>query len=716
MSSNTKMDSSSPAPPNHTTSSSSSNATGLISPFAQCTNNSKLIETDISLPLQTPQVDSYQISHIAQARARIKQSIAQSPLLLSSSLSNNNSTTNDVNDSNNSGTTTTTTTVEYIFPRFDKRELLLGKVLGSGGFGTVLEIRGIRLLSTADEQDWTNHNDTDGDGVQNDHPGGAKKKKRQKQSTRRPSRIKCRSYDESGRNRKSPVRSLTKGIRTRALSLNAKAHDVLPDVGHFFHHHGDSGGSTTANATVNGLEQHQETTEQQQPTRRVVRQISRNFSLKAWGDSDPGDEGKDAISPEEMERYKFQHDSRQASAVADGNDGACTPLANEEEKDGCYEDCDVQHQTDCLLDEVGVCPGTNHLSTVVEKSDELRPDSGDGSISQFSIYDTIDHSKNNDGNANNTQQQELQPQQRRRIVFFQPQGIQQQQQQDKQYISENATTPTGESRYVIKIIQPEIVQSNFKKFLQAAMDMATETKFLSVLNHPHILNMRAVGQGDMFSPEYFLVLDRLYDTLLDRIEGSWRTMADHLENDFWVWSRASKVKMLWVERMSVMRDVAGALMYIHSLGIIYRDIKPENIGFDANGVVKLFDFGLAKEVRKEDESSNGTYKLTPNTGSLRYMAPEVGNKWPYNFLADTYSFGIMLWEVSSLQRPFENYTPNEIRDMVMKWGERPKVKEDWPDRVKQLMTTAWDSSFRKRPTMEAFRDALEEEVMEASHV
>ena len=131
-------------------------------------------------------------------------------------------------------------------------------------------------------------------------------------------------------------------------------------------------------------------------------------------------------------------------------------------------------------------------------------------------------------------------------------------------------------------------------------------------------------------------------------------MADHLENDFWVWSRASKVKMFWVERMSVMRDVAGALMYIHSLGIIYRDIvsvivwfyvcvwtdsdstewflnsfdlhtcthtfqKPENIGFDANGVVKLFDFGLAKEVRKEDESSNGTYKLTPNTGSLRYM-------------------------------------------------------------------------------------------------
>eukprot|EP00985_Skeletonema_marinoi_P033516 scaffold41520_cov153-Skeletonema_marinoi.AAC.1 len=76
----------------------------------------------------------------------------------------------------------------------------------------------------------------------------------------------------------------------------------------------------------------------------------------------------------------------------------------------------------------------------------------------------------------------------------------------------------------------------------------------------------------------------------------------------------------------------------------------------------------------------------------------------------------MLWEVTSLNRPFAMYTPNEIRDMVMKWGERPKVKDVWPERLKELMTTAWDSRFRKRPTMEAFRDALEEEVTEALHV
>jgi len=626
----------------------------------------------------------------------------------------------------------------------------LGDVLGSGGFGTVLEIQGIRLLTQDNDDDG---NAADGN-VNNNSDDNTKKK--QQQSRSRPSRIKCRSFDESHLkqptnkhhhvHRKSPVANITRGLRTKALSWNVKkAHEVIPDVGHFFHHHRGSGSGAIGEkesvetaareineyqdgipsaATWNGSELQQEQAaaneqeelqqprQQQQPPKRVVRQISRNFSLKAWKESDPGDEGKDAISLEEMERYKVEYSNSRHGAAGGGGTSSSLSANIGDEEDGKFkavedEGCDIQHQTDCLVDEV-VCPGTN-LSTVLEKSEE-RPSGS----SQFSIYDTVDHTEHDDTN-NDSQQQS---QQRRRIVFYEPttshyQGIIQ---QDKQYISENTTTPTGESRYVIKIIQPDIVQTDFKKFLQAAMDMATETKFLSVLSHPHILKMRAVGQGDFFSPDYFLVLDRLYDTLLDRIEGSWSVMADHLEHDFLVWSRASKVKSLWAERMGVMRDVAGALAYIHSLGIIYRDIKPENIGFDSKGVVKLFDFGLAKEVRKEDASPNGTYKLTPDTGSLRYMAPEVGNKWPYNFLADAYSFGIMLWEVTSLNRPFAMYTPNEIRDMVMKWGERPKVKDVWPERVKELMTTAWDSSLRKRPTMEAFRDALEEEVTEALYV
>jgi serine/threonine protein kinase len=56
--------------------------------------------------------------------------------------------------------------------------------------------------------------------------------------------------------------------------------------------------------------------------------------------------------------------------------------------------------------------------------------------------------------------------------------------------------------------------------------------------------------------------------------------------------------------------------------VIYRDLKPDNIGFDVRGDVKIFDLGLAKEIDPKMKLADGTYNLTADTGSLRYMAPE----------------------------------------------------------------------------------------------
>ena len=53
--------------------------------------------------------------------------------------------------------------------------------------------------------------------------------------------------------------------------------------------------------------------------------------------------------------------------------------------------------------------------------------------------------------------------------------------------------------------------------------------------------------------------------------------------------------------------------------IVYRDLKPDNIGFDVRGDVKIFDFGLAKEFNPANVLDDGTYKLTGDTGSPRYM-------------------------------------------------------------------------------------------------
>jgi len=780
-----------------------------------------------SLPT-TPQVDSYAISKISQAREKIKRSFDRSKLLERD---------------------------EYVFPRFGMEELTLGELLGRGGFGTVMEIRRMELCREEREAMEMEEEEAtakrEGDGPENNHGQFTEKAKVYKidelseeesedcaHSSRRgkrgqyPIRKKSHSFrlrrphlhlnhshdgceglsspqGEGGGSSSADPSSLDAGDRAVKLS---KSHDGLEggdhcndddpddvpsstrsdsaatkkpqkhhphrggihlkntlswnhakaaahDVSHFFHlpsssknHHGnnhhntkDAAAAVAAEESVEVLLHHQEEKKEtsddhnlpidgeqgekklsppppvskkvsyddssgpsmsestnndggvdnngaaagaeeaaadpseggggnngKQPVAR--KRASSNFSFVAWRDSEAGNEGEDAISPEELEKYNIIPPLPLVNSTfsLDGEDGKKEERKGEEDNDTSVAG---NRKRRVVLKSTPTDDGTTP-NTAPHSKEEEDPSTLAATIVNAAYYGGYSR--------------------------------------DKAYLTTHTTNSSGEARYAIKIISPHIVENDFKKFLQAAMDMATETYFLSVLDHDHILKLRAVGQGDMFSPRYFLVLDRLYDTLSDRIEGAWQQQRDHLVHSIFVWNRARKLRALWDERMTVMKDLAGALNYLHQLNIIYRDIKPENVGFDARGNVKLFDFGLAKECHEEDECANGTYKLTPSTGSIRYMAPENGNAWPYNFYADSYSFGIMLWEISSLERPFAHYTPREIRDMVMKWGERPKMNDAWSDRVRDLMKRCWDSNFRKRPSMEAIRETLEKEIGDSS--
>ena len=80
------------------------------------------------------------------------------------------------------------------------------------------------------------------------------------------------------------------------------------------------------------------------------------------------------------------------------------------------------------------------------------------------------------------------------------------------------------------------------------------------------------------------------------------------------WTRQAKRAQLR-ERLEIALEVAHAMAYLHSLSVMFRDLKPSNIGFNTEGTLKLFDFGLAKEIK----GPPGTYRLTGHTGSRRYM-------------------------------------------------------------------------------------------------
>ncbi len=119
------------------------------------------------------------------------------------------------------------------------------------------------------------------------------------------------------------------------------------------------------------------------------------------------------------------------------------------------------------------------------------------------------------------------------------------------------------------------------------------------------------------------------------------------------------------------------------------------------GDVKIFDFGLAKEMRPEDLVSDDLYDMSGNTGSLRYMAPEVAMRRPYNSSVDVFSFGILLWQICSLEQPFENYDVAKHAELVVHGNDRPKLDtKNWSSDLCNMMSQCWSANISERPDFE----------------
>ena len=71
--------------------------------------------------------------------------------------------------------------------------------------------------------------------------------------------------------------------------------------------------------------------------------------------------------------------------------------------------------------------------------------------------------------------------------------------------------------------------------------------------------------------------------------------------------------------------------------------------------VQLFDFGLARRLPSSNSNDGHTFQMTGMVGSLRFMAPEVMLKQPYNQAIDVYSFSIVLWEMLACEKPYAKY-------------------------------------------------------------
>jgi serine/threonine protein kinase len=157
--------------------------------------------------------------------------------------------------------------------------------------------------------------------------------------------------------------------------------------------------------------------------------------------------------------------------------------------------------------------------------------------------------------------------------------------------------------------------------------------------------------------------------------------------------RDATFKMPWPMRVGWANAVADALAFLHSLRILYRDVKSSNVLLDDRLNAYVCDFGSARLAPSDP------LQLTKMPGTTQWMAPEVFQKAPYSESADVYSFGVFMCELGTRRQPFEGRAGWDIPELVIQ-GQRPLLPENAPYTYTHLLEECWSGDVKARPSME----------------
>ena len=174
----------------------------------------------------------------------------------------------------------------------------------------------------------------------------------------------------------------------------------------------------------------------------------------------------------------------------------------------------------------------------------------------------------------------------------------------------------------------------------------SEARTLARLDHPHIVPVYDVGSTDEYP--CFIVSKYIAGASLSR-------RLPHLD-----WS--------WQKRADVLADVAEALHYAHSSGLVHRDVKPGNVLLDESDQPYLADFGLALSDEDYDFSRSGV-----RVGTLMYMSPEQvrGEAHLVDGRADIFSLGVLMYELLTGTRPFAASSREQVMRSILERDATP---------------------------------------------
>ncbi len=239
---------------------------------------------------------------------------------------------------------------------------------------------------------------------------------------------------------------------------------------------------------------------------------------------------------------------------------------------------------------------------------------------------------------------------------------------------------------VVKELKPEFVED--ETFLEMFLE---EARLAARLSHPNIVQTYEVGEEEK---RHYIVMDYLDGVTLARL----------LRRKSTLFTRNMQLRVIC--------EILAGLHYAHTLkdfdgtdlGIVHRDVTPQNVFITFDGTAKIVDFGIAKALDSSIETRTGVLK-----GKPAYMAPEqiAGDVDPR---ADVFSAGVMVWEAIAGQRMFAKKGDVEVLASMLK-GEVPKIREyvpDVPDELADIVDRALEKDRDNRfPTAAALQEELE---------
>ncbi|MFN4360399.1 MAG: protein kinase domain-containing protein [Hylemonella sp.] len=230
--------------------------------------------------------------------------------------------------------------------------------------------------------------------------------------------------------------------------------------------------------------------------------------------------------------------------------------------------------------------------------------------------------------------------------------------------------PNLDRRVAIKTIKVENLTD--EEAAEYEIRFRTEARSAARLQHPHIVS---VYDSDRDGDIAYLVMEF--------IQG--QDLKHHLD-------RGQRYTLR--QAVSIMSDLLAALDYAHQQGVVHRDIKPANLLIEADGRVKLTDFGVARI----QDSGEATRTKGTMVGTLKYMSPEQVHGLPIDARSDLFSAGIVLYQLLTGSRPFDGTGDYDIIQKIV--GQAPpaptSLNPQLPVAIDEVITRALAKSREDR--------------------